>query len=248
MRSIITNMVRLAGLCLLVSVSGAMTAHAQDARLDLSPLERFSDKADKVIEVDVGEALIKLALSALKPERNPDEAKIKELLEGLKGVYVKRYQFASFGEFNNSDMDPIRAQLRNPAWSRIANVRSKREGNYDVYIMTEGSIIRGLAVLAAEPKALTVVNVVGPIDISKLSELEGKFGIPRWELMTGPKVDDGGGSDNEKPAEKKPPRPEDPQADDQGKVAVKDVTTVKRAEKKQPPKLIRNSEKPPKEQ
>ena len=246
MRLIITNTVRLTGLCLLVSVFGAMTAYAQEARVDISSIERFSEKADKVIDVTVDEAIIRLALSAMSDKRSPDEAKLKELISGLKGVYVKRYQFASFGEFSDSDMDPIRAQLRSPGWSRIANVRSKREGSYDVYIMTEGSIIRGLVVLAAEPKAMTVVNVVGPLDLAKLSELEGRFGIPKWDLMTGPKIDDGSG-DTEKPVQK-PPRPEDQPGAEQSKIVVKDVTADKRAEKKQPPKLIRNSEKPPKEQ
>ena len=114
--------------------------------------------------------------------------------------------------------------------------------------MTEGSIIRGLVVLASEPRAMTVVNVVGPLDLAKLSELEGKFGIPRWDLMTGPKVDDDGSSNNDKPAEKKPPQPEAQPNNDQSKVVVRDVTAEKRTEKKQPPKLIRNTEKPPKEQ
>jgi hypothetical protein len=30
----------------------------------------------------------------------------------------------------------------------------------------------------AEPTELTVVNIVGPIDVAKLGELEGHFGIP----------------------------------------------------------------------
>jgi hypothetical protein len=231
---------------LLVLVLGALTAHAQEARVDISHLERFSEKADKVIEVNVDEALIRLAVSAMSDKRSPDEAKLKELISGLKGVYVKRYQFLSFGEFSESDMEPIRAQVRTPGWSRIANVRSKREGSYDVYIMTEGSIIRGLVVLAAEPKAMTVVNVVGPLDLSKLSQLEGKFGIPKWDLMTGPKIDEGG-EEHEKSSEKKPPQPADQPENEQSKIVIKDVTKDSRAEKK-PPKLIRNSEKPPKEQ
>ena len=42
MRLIITNTVRLTGLCLLVSVFGAITAYAQEARVDISsPREVF---------------------------------------------------------------------------------------------------------------------------------------------------------------------------------------------------------------
>ena len=36
-----------------------------------------------------------------------------------------------------------------------------------------------MAIIAAEPTELTVVNIVGAIDIDKLSALEGKMGIPK---------------------------------------------------------------------
>jgi hypothetical protein len=48
--------------------------------------------------------------------------------------------------------------------------------------MTVGDAVQGLAILAAEPKELTVVNIVGPIDIEKISALEGNFGIPKLNL------------------------------------------------------------------
>jgi hypothetical protein len=64
--------------------------------------------------------------------------------------------------------------------------------------MSEGSVIKGLAVLAAEPKALTVVNVVGSIDLAKLRDIEGKFGIPKFGLDQIPGV-----TVNEKPKDKK---------------------------------------------
>jgi hypothetical protein len=44
--------------------------------------------------------------------------------------------------------------------------------------MKQGDAIAGMAVLVAESRELTVVNIVGPIDIEKLSQLEGHFGIP----------------------------------------------------------------------
>jgi hypothetical protein len=48
--------------------------------------------------------------------------------------------------------------------------------------MTEGSAVRGLALLAADPKELTIVNIIGPVDLEKLSELEGQFGIPELDI------------------------------------------------------------------
>jgi Domain of unknown function (DUF4252) len=166
----------------------AAQASAQDARIQMSQLDRFNDLADKVISVDVNESLIKLAMSALSEKRSPNEAKIKDILSGLKGVYVKRFEFDKEGAYAAGDIDYIRSQMSGPGWERVANVRSKREGSYDVVLMYEGSVIKGLAVLAAEPRALTVVNVIGTIDVAKLRDLEGNFGIPKFGLEQIPGV------------------------------------------------------------
>jgi hypothetical protein len=42
--------------------------------------------------------------------------------------------------------------------------------------------IAGLVVIAAEAKELTIVNIVGPIDLDQLSRLGGQFGIPKVDL------------------------------------------------------------------
>ena len=191
---------------LLLAVLAAQ-ASAQDARIQMGQLDRFADMADKVISVDVNESLIKLAMSALSEKRSPNEAKIKDILSGLKGVYVKRFEFDKEGAYAAGDVDYIRSQFSGPGWERIANVRSKREGSYDVVMMYEGSVIRGLAVLAAEPRALTVVNVIGTIDVAKLRDLEGNFGIPKFglEQMPGVTVQE---NRKEKPDELKKPQEE----------------------------------------
>jgi len=188
MKFLITNTMRAVAICVVLSIVGAAPALAQDhAKIDMSNLDKFAERADKVINVTVDEKLLILAASFLK-DKNPDEAKIKQLILGLKGVFVRRFEFQKEGEFTMADVDSIRSQLNAPGWATVANVRSKREGNYDVSIMSEGSVIKGLAVLAAEPKAFTVVNIVGPIDVAKLAELEGKFGIPHWGLEQIPGV------------------------------------------------------------
>ncbi len=39
--------------------------------------------------------------------------------------------------------------------------------------------ITGLVIIAAEPRELTIVNLVGPIDLDRLAGLQGQFGIPK---------------------------------------------------------------------
>jgi hypothetical protein len=230
MKFLITNTMRAVALCVVLSIVGAAPALAQDhAMIDMSNLDKFADKADKVINVTVNEKLLVLAASFLN-DKKPDEAKIKQLILGLKGVFVKRFEFQKEGEFTMADVDSIRSQLNAPGWASVANVRSKHEGNYDVSIMSEGSVIKGLAVLAAEPKAFTVVNIVGPIDVAKLAELEGKFGIPHWGLEQIPGVTV---TDKKKDKNPEPDNKQNEQANiDNGK------------REKKPPTLIRG-EKPP---
>jgi hypothetical protein len=55
-------------------------------------------------------------------------------------------------------------------------------------MMTATGSIDGIAILALEPRRLTFVNIVGRIDLEKLSQLEGQFGIP--ELGIGSTGDD----------------------------------------------------------
>ena len=45
----------------------------------------------------------------------------------------------------------------------------------------EGGKVTGLAILNAGPRDLTVVNLVGTVELSSLSELSGHFGIPRMK-------------------------------------------------------------------
>ena len=225
MKTVINKLLRAIALYSALSVLAAVPAFAQDpAKIDLSHLDRFADRADKVIDVTVDGQLLRLAASILNEKRSPDEGKIKELILGLKGIFVKRFEFEKEGEYTMADVDSIRSQLNAPGWTRVANVRSKRAGNYDVVIMSEGSVIKGLAVLAAEAKAFTVVNIVGPVDLAKLSELEGKFGIPHFGLEQIPGVT---------VTEKKKDKDQEPEKQEN-------------QTQKKPPTLIR-SEKPPME-
>jgi hypothetical protein len=160
---------------------GAVTAYGQEGKVHIGNLDHLTNKAVEIVDVTLDDTLIKMAARFI-PGKTPDELKIKELLQSIQGVYVKRFAFENEGEFSDSDVSPIRSQLQNPAWSKIITyINKKKDGNkmnVEVFLMTQGSIIKGLSVLATESKALTVVNLVGPIDLEKLAQLEGRFGIP----------------------------------------------------------------------
>lgn len=173
----VSSLWKLAALATFMVLGAAATANAQTARIELSSLDRLVAKASESINVDLDASLMQLTAKAFNT-KDPDEARVKQLILGLKGIHVKILEFEKEGEFLAADLESIRVQLRAPGWSKIVNVKSKKEGTVDVYLMTSGSQVLGLAVLASDAKEIAVINILGNIDLEKLSELEGQFGVP----------------------------------------------------------------------
>lgn len=154
---------------------------AQDIKLPAS-LDKLASKAAESVEVTLDGALLQLAGKFLSSDK-PDEAKVKNMISGLKGIYVRSFEFDKEGEYLAADVEAIRSQLRGPGWSRIVGVVSKADHeNAEIFLKTDGSRVGGLVILAVEPKELTVVNIIGSIDLDQLSELGGRFGIPKIEV------------------------------------------------------------------
>jgi len=145
-------------------------------------LDKLAAKASEVVDVSLDGALLQLA-SRFLSDKDPDEAHVKQLVGGLKGVYVKSFEFDEANQYSQTEIDEFRAQFRPPLWSRIVGARSKKNGeNSEVYLKTENNQITGLAVIAAEAKELTIVNIVGFIRPEDLRDLGGHMGIPKIDV------------------------------------------------------------------
>ena len=155
-----------------------------NGRLRLDSLERLAPKAVETVNVEIDGFLINFASMALS-DKDPDERTVKEIISGLKGVYVKSYEFKSEGQFTEGDLMLLRAQLSGPGWSRIVDIKSldDADDNAEVYVATDAGRVEGMAILSVEPKEVTVINIVGAIDIEKLKRLEGSLGIPRIHVV-----------------------------------------------------------------
>ena len=82
-----------------------------------------------------------------------------------------------------ADVDAVRAQVQSAPWGRVVGVKNKEGDNVDVYFKDGGEgKLAGIVLIAAEPKELTVVSIVGAIDPSRLDELGGEFGIPKLDV------------------------------------------------------------------
>jgi hypothetical protein len=157
----------------------AVSAFAQNGRIQIDHLDRLFPKAVETIDVSVDSNLLQLASKFLKPDR-AEEAAAREVIAMIKGVYVKGVEFDKDGEYSDQDIETVRRQLAVPGWDRIVGVRSKRSGdNVEVYLMINNGLIDGVSVLLHQPKQLMVVNVIGQIDPEKITQLRGQFGIPK---------------------------------------------------------------------
>jgi hypothetical protein len=168
---------------ILLTLLLAVPVLAQDpARIHMDQFERLFPKAVETVDVNVDAGLIRLAAKFLKSDKQ-DEAAIREVLNMVQGVYVKGVEFENENEFTNEDVQSLRMQLNRPGWARIVGVRSKQKGeNVEVFLMNDADLIKGVGVLIHSPKKLMIVNVVGPLDPEKISQLVGRFGIPKLDL------------------------------------------------------------------
>jgi hypothetical protein len=161
----------------LLVVTAAFTAQAQEPRIQTISLDHLVAKASRTIDVNVDERLMKMAAKLLS-DKDAEEKEIKELVAGIKGIYVKSFEFEADGQYSAADVESIRTQLRGPSWSRMVNVTSKKDGGLEVYLSFQGELVNGLAVIATDDREFTVVNIVGPVNLDKLAKLEGQFGVP----------------------------------------------------------------------
>jgi hypothetical protein len=156
-------------------LSAALPSQAQ---LKLDVLDHLKAKAKESVDVSLDANLLQLAGNFLSSKKG-DEAAAKELVSKLKGIQVRTFEFDKEGLYSQADLQPIRDQLKTPGWSKIVGVQenSDREG-VEVYVRAEGGQTSGIAIVTYEPRELVVVSILGQIDLEKLGELGGHFGIP----------------------------------------------------------------------
>lgn len=158
---------------LALTLTVAVPASAQRINLDFPGL---AEKAEEVVDVTLDATMLRLAAKFLSGQ-NSDERAVKDMINGLEGIYVRSYEFARAGEYDPSLIDRVKSQLGS-SWKPLVTVRSKTKENVNIMADLRGDKIVGLVIIAAEPREFTIVNIQGPIDIDRLSDLSGQFGIP----------------------------------------------------------------------
>ncbi|MGO9094632.1 MAG: DUF4252 domain-containing protein [Bryobacteraceae bacterium] len=139
-------------------------------------LDHLKAKAAEAAEVDLDGPALEMALKSgfqnmVQVPKQIAGDTVKQIAAGIKGVYVRHFEFSKPGDYTEADVEAVLKQVRdNPAWARLVSVKEKNE-RVEVHMMVAGDQVAGLLVVAEEEKELTVVNVVGSIALDKLKEL-----------------------------------------------------------------------------
>jgi hypothetical protein len=167
--------------CAMVAALAVAVVPVRGQQLQLPDLSKLNVGATDVVDVSVDQALLGLAASFMSG--GTDDAQVKSLISSLKGIYVKSFTYGKDGAYDPAILDGVRRQLSGGQWSRLIAAKSSAEGSdMAVYLWRNGDKPGGLAVLSVEPREVTLVNIVGTIDLEQLRALQGKFGVPDLKM------------------------------------------------------------------
>lgn len=168
-------------LCGMAALLAIGVAPGQAQQLQLPDLSRLSAGAIDTVDVSVDQALLGLAASFMS--NGTDDKEFKSLMSSLKGIYVKSFTYGKDGAYDPAVLDGVRRQLSGGQWSRLLAAKSAAEGSDTaIYLWRNGDKPGGLAVLSASAREVTLINIVGTIDLEQLRSLQGKFGVPDLKM------------------------------------------------------------------
>ena len=165
-------------LTLALGAALAATLWAQQFKFNL---DHLASKASDSVDLSLNSSMLQFA-GKFFDGKDPDEAKVKKLIGGIEGIYIKSFEFKNEGAYLPTDLERVRSQLKAPEWSRIVGIKSSGESeNIEMWVRNENGKVSGVAILASEPRQLTVANLVGNIDLDSLADLGGHFGLPKMQ-------------------------------------------------------------------
>jgi hypothetical protein len=174
-----TNLIKTRIAVLFFSGALALPALAQQpSPLPMPPqLEKdLSARAADVTEVTLNKNMLGFA-SKFMHNKGDDDANVRQLIEGLDGIYVRNYEFEKEGEYQPEELDQLRRAFATPDWTPIIHERERRGETTDILMKVVNGENKGMFILNAEPRELSIVLILGPIRMEDLGRLHGLAGL-----------------------------------------------------------------------
>ncbi len=125
------------------------------------------------------------AAAGLMPDSDAD---LRQTVAKLDGVSVHILRFAADGQADPSQVEAIRAAYHLRGWKHILSETNLGGASHsditDVWLVMDGTNVRGGVVLVESLKSLTLATVAGNLSPVDMLHLRGHFGIPRFDSGT----------------------------------------------------------------
>jgi hypothetical protein len=134
-------------------------------------------KATNATEVTLNKDMLGFA-SKFMDGKDKDQAAVSQLIQGLQGIYVRDYEFDKEGEYSMDDIQKLRQSIETPEWTpMVRDVERKGAEINDVMVKMVNGETRGMFILSAEPKEISIVLILGNIRMDQLGMLKGLGGL-----------------------------------------------------------------------
>jgi hypothetical protein len=177
--SFVTTALRLLPVWVFLAVP--VRSFAQPGRIELPSFDGLEKTAVNSVNISLDLSLLKLV--AQNMNNGPDDQAVKNVLNGLEGIYVRSFQFATDHAYPQGAVDQVLRQLDAAGWNKFVSIHNTQQHeDVEVCMRRAGNRIEGLVVVARDPRQFTIVNLVGSVDLKQLSQLQGRFGVPDLHL------------------------------------------------------------------
>jgi hypothetical protein len=159
-------------------------AFAQAASPSTSPIplppqleKELAARASNVSEVTLDKNMLGFA-SKFMDNKDKNQAGVSNLIQGLDGIYVRDYEFDKEGQYSMDEIEKLRQAIETPEWQPLVRDREHKGAEMtDVMVKIVNGETRGMFILSAEPKELSIVLILGDIRMDQLGMLKGISGL-----------------------------------------------------------------------
>lgn len=124
-------------------------------------------------------------LAAAASLMGDSDAGTKAAINKLDGLSVHVLRFADAAPADPALVNSIRDAYHLPGWKHVVSASGRggpvHDGATDVWVVMDGSNLRGAVVLVESPRSLTLATLAGNLSPVDLLHLRGHFGIPRFD-------------------------------------------------------------------
>ena len=146
-----------------------IAASASAQQLDLKLLDQYADKAKSKTEINMDESMLKAASTSLN-DKKKDEKIARQSVEGLKGFFLRVYEFENTFELKPEELKPLFDQLKEPNWKPVLRNKENKEQT-EIWMHYTNGMADGMVLVSAEPHELTVIYGMGVTNLKDLTAL-----------------------------------------------------------------------------